>query len=215
MARVMTIMVLVGIGAAVALVATTLPWWATLTMLVLGAGALVALVPLLIGAGLRGVARSLFEAKSRVLRGATARVHSAEWCDRPACLDEDDDCSLACDEIDEDARFLAVEVTVTPGSCDGPMEHWDPWDLVLVPFDAEVSMEQLEREDKDEVFAEPADAHMVSGEEADKVIGEHRVRLVFVCPQELSGRVKFRYFFEAFGGFDLPPAGDGAAQRAA
>jgi hypothetical protein len=38
----------------------------------------------------------------------------------------------------------------------------------------------------------------------DKLTGPARLRAVFACPDALRGRVKFRYYFEAFGDLTLP-----------
>ena len=134
-----------------------LQWWqailasaATFVMLVLSAKYL---VRYFVGS-LADIAKGLFEAKSRVLRNATADIQSvkpatlpqevAEWIENaeiPSTDPDDEGPDLAeIDRIRNQTRWFTVEATIFPDAkAARSMTHWDIDDLRLVPFEKEIS----------------------------------------------------------------------------
>jgi hypothetical protein len=75
---------------------------------------------------------------------------------------------------------------------------------MLVPLDLGNEVKEA-----DEQSATIERMRMVDGqggetEDFDKIMGPGRFKAVFACPLGLTGRVKFRYYFEAFGDLLLP-----------
>jgi hypothetical protein len=138
--------------------------------------------------------QGLFDVKSRVLRGATADVHVV----RPTTLPAGDPESL---------RWYEVEATVFPDpSQAGPMSHWDVHDLRLVPATAAPPSPFARREEEYEPH------EMVLVEEGKpvipvdgKVTGPRRLRFRVGMPSAVRD-LQFRYYFEQFGPFRIPPA---------
>ena len=110
-----------------------------------------------------------------------------------------------------DERFVLVEFTITPRIAlgEGRMSYYDPSELMLVPFETKVSKKRAKNPAEDD--SEAAHARSVRQmdkndveREVDKITGPARLQVVFALPPTLSGRVKFRYYFESFGDFLLP-----------
>ena len=85
------------------------------------------------------------------------------------------------------------------------MQFYDPSELLLVPLDAKVNFD----DDPTTGGANVLQLHLIDDagvpqEVEDKITGPAHLRVVFSCPPDLRGRVKFRYYFEAFGDFALP-----------
>ena len=174
---------------------------------------------------------AMFEAKSRVLRGATAEVHSVEAAPvpPPRAVDQDDEDEDADDddddegegeeEEDETPRELAyyrIDVTIKPAAdTDTPMSHWDVGDLCVVDFNAKplkLDMsgdgEKNEADDPGEGFHFHDVQVMRDGtlhpDEDSKYAGEQRLNVLVGVPPELR-ELKFRYYTEQFGRIVLPP----------
>ncbi|MBI1374641.1 MAG: hypothetical protein GC159_18135 [Phycisphaera sp.] len=85
--------------------------------------------------GIKRFAVGMFTAKSMVLRGATAVVHSVEIADAPdygGGFDGDDA------EPDGPRRYYRIDVTITPKpQRNTPFGLWEPAELTIVPGDTE------------------------------------------------------------------------------
>jgi hypothetical protein len=140
-------------------------------------------------------ARGLFGERGQVLRGATADVHAV----RPTSPPADDLPGL---------RWYEVEATIFPDpSQSDPTNLWDLTALRLVPADASPPTP----------FSEPARGEyrphdLVLLEEGKPVIsvdgqvtGPRRLRFRFGVPPAVHD-LQFRYDFEQFGLFRIPPA---------
>lgn len=191
------------------------PGWAVFLIVVGEVVAMRYLVPFAIGLGLKRFAMGVIQQKSQVLRNAAVHVYSVERTTVPAELNErliEESSELQPGEqelIDVPGpagRYVLVDFTITPQSNHSPMKSWEPVELMLIPSLQNVAVS----EDDDKLSATVAQVEIVqeNGEvirEFDKVEGKTRLRAIFNCPPLLSGRVKFRYYFETFGDLLLPP----------
>jgi hypothetical protein len=206
-----------------------LPWWGTLLVVVAEFALLGKLGPWLIKRQVQGFAKRMFLTKSDVLKGAQVHVWRVEpvySADPPApvagLIEQDGspvgetpaDPSPTDDDADEadrvEGRLVLIEATVTPLPGQGQMQHWDPAEITLVPFDADVSYEATEKTDG----SPPDEAHLKRlsliddhGQEVvdlDKLAGPARLRMIFDVPTLLTGRAKLRYYFNALGDVRLP-----------
>src|SRR5687768_2172424 len=132
-----------------------LKWWQALIVIVAIIFALVMAFKLIIRSFIGNIGKAMmagFEMKAKVMRGATAQVHSVEAAPvpPPRVIDqdeEDDDEDEKGDEDDEpdddddedeedeharDLAYYRIDVTIRPGDAEGPMTHWDVSDLVVV-----------------------------------------------------------------------------------
>lgn len=140
-------------------------------------------------------AKGLFGDRSQVLRGATADVHAV----RPTSPPADDRPGL---------RWYEVEVTIFPDpSRADPTSLWDLTALRLVPADAAPPSPFAERKGD-----EYGPHGLVLVEEGKPVIsvdgqvtGPRRLRFRVGVPTAVHD-LQFRYFFEQFGPFRIPPA---------
>ncbi|MCX5659289.1 MAG: hypothetical protein NTW19_06145 [Planctomycetota bacterium] len=178
-------LILVGIVVTLAVLALTL----YLAGLFLGpwgvAGALVAFVILapivlkLVGKRLlQRFAIGLFDSKSRVLRDATAVIHSVTPADAPSIDldtptpgsapgttpddseaaeggddegdDVDDEPARTTKKIDLNQHYYHIDATIKPKPADGKFQHWDLDDLTLVPFDLKIERSADAAESDDE-----------------------------------------------------------------
>jgi len=195
-----------------------LPWWGTLLVIIGEIVGLRFLIPRLFALGIKRVFLGMFVTKSRVPQGAMVHVHAVELkqpqADRQTIIEPAGENLLAqrepedADDVDAGKRLVQIEFTLTPKPRTSRMTHWEPAELLLVPFDSEIDM----REDptsNDAVAGQVKAVSLIgeSGEEIDefdKITGKARLRMIFACPSTLSGRVKFRYYFETFGDVMLP-----------
>ena len=219
------IIILIAIPAIASQYLTT---WGTILVIVAEAAALLIGGPKLLSWGLKRAMLGLFMTKSRVLRNAGIHVHRVEATERSADppraeaaatesseasseSEIEDDEQKDEDEDDDtlapaDHRFVLVDFTITPKPAQSKMSHWEPGELMLVPFDSKVDPEH----DTDSKVSANADRIRLveeSGQETedfDKIVGPAHLRAVFAIPPALSGRVKFRYYFEQFGDIVLP-----------
>ena len=140
-------------------------------------------------------ARGIFGERGQVLRGATADVHTVRPTDPPA----DDRPGL---------RWYEVEATIFPDPTQaGPTNLWDLTALRLVPADAAPPTP----------FAEPTGDEYVPHELVlleegkpvisvdGRVTGPRRLRFRVGVPPAVRDLL-FRYDFEQFGPFRIPPA---------
>jgi hypothetical protein len=114
------------------------------------------------------------------------------------------------DEETKNNRYVLIDFTITPPPASGQMQFYDPSELLLVPFNSRIS--PTEDPAADGVSASAHDLTLIdeSGgatKDFDKLTGPSHLRVTFQCPQSLRGRVKFRYYFEAFGDLTLPGNG--------
>lgn len=191
-----------------------LPWWGTLIFVLVEGVVLVKGIPKLLGAAVGGVAKRLFETKSVVLRDATVTLHDVREVSRPAGAAADREVENDEEDWDDEedgpeaARYIEIDCTVIPAPPIGPMQHWDPFELQLCPFDKPTAFNADDDGDENDeasvhdVHALDDDGHAV--EIDGKLTGSHRLRLVFACPATLQGRAKLRYYFESLGDIALP-----------
>lgn len=135
--------------------------------------------------------KGLIDVKSRVLRGAAVDVHAV----RPVRSGER-----------PELRWYEVEATVFPDpSQAGPMSHWDVGVLRLVPAaspPAPFARREEEYEPRELVLLEDGKpVILVDG----KVTGPRRLRFRVGVPNAVHD-LQFRYYFEQFGPFRIPPA---------
>jgi hypothetical protein len=198
-----------------------LPWWGTLLVILGEAFVLVLGGPKLVKYGFKRFALGLFQTKSRVLKDAGVHVHRVEATTKPvreaasaAALpdaddaDDDEEAESPAPAEPDNNRYVLVEFTLTPQPNQSKMAYYDPSELMLIPFDAKVKM------DEDPTSSGGAEAnvdtlHLIDdagGEttDFDKLTGRSHLRAVFACPPTLRGRVKFQYYFETFGDLLLP-----------
>jgi hypothetical protein len=151
--------------------------------------------------------------KGQVLRGAAVDVHAVRRIAPPAdllpVLDADRD-RPPPDPVPRD--WYEVEVTLFPApDAPGPMTHWEPGDLILVPADTPdvVSPADIGRP-VDEVGLDRVwlveDGRAVEPD-AGKYHGPQRLRFTAGFPAGIR-EWKFRYYFEQFGRVRLPTSAD-------
>lgn len=113
----------------------------------------------------------------------------------------------APEEKSDGKRYVLIDFTLTPKPGSSKMQHYEPSELVLVPIGYVIEL----KEDPTSGGAEASVDEIKRVEESgaqedgyDKYTGPGRYRAVFAVPPTLSGRVKFRYYFESFGDVTLP-----------
>ena len=191
-------LVVLAVVAALAAAFTFLPWWAGVALVVgLGLAA-----KLLIGTVFRRFFVGMFEAKSAVLRGASARLHAVSVAPEPKRDFDDDFVDEDVQEIDDaprDYRYIDVTIEVPERdaeSGDCGMMLWEPEELMVVPSDAKPGRDFEDEHD----FADVHSVEMMEGGdwvmlEGEKVFGTQRVRLhVGVTPG--VDEFRLRYYFE-------------------
>jgi hypothetical protein len=104
-------------------------------------------------------------------------------------------------------RYVLVDFALTPSPGSSKMRFYEPSELLLVPIDAKIRMN--EDPTSDGQSASVSDIKVVDGagneqDGFDKYDQPLRFRATFACPPTLRGRVKFRYYFESFGDLLLP-----------
>ncbi|CAA9431601.1 MAG: hypothetical protein AVDCRST_MAG64-3532 [uncultured Phycisphaerae bacterium] len=143
----------------------------------------------------------------------------------PAGIVEDGAAEDAAADDDESSggvprHHVLVDFTITPRLGASRMQFYDPSELLLVPFDAPIDMNEREDPTTSDRAAGVERVWLVDeqGNETkdfDKITGAARLRAVFACPPGLGGRVKFRYYFEGFGDLVLPAPPPGATATGA
>lgn len=149
------------------------------------------------------MAKEAMSGPTRVLRGATADVHSVKFTDPPR---------EAADTGDlQPPRWYLIEVTIFPDPQQAkPTDSWSVYTLSLVPSDPRTS---------DEDTSGPVELYdmqlLTNGVAADPrdgiVTGPQRLRFVAGVPREVRA-VQFAYGFERFGLIRLPQALPGASR---
>ena len=170
---------------------------------------------------LKNLAKGMFDAKSRVLRNATADIHTVKPTEMPQVVRnllaearegngeefegaEVDDADLAM----KDHAWFQIEATIFPDASQAKeMQHWDLDDLRLIPFDTPKSdFTDDDREDGDEFdlhdVALIRDEDAIKSEES-KFHGPQRLRFAVGVPRDVR-ELKFQYYFEQFGHIKLP-----------
>jgi hypothetical protein len=167
--------------------------------------------------GMGDTIKQIADFKSRVLRGATADVHSVRRVEPPRHLADPDPDDDEPPEPGDVGEFLAeienrdwyeIEATIFPDPAPaGPMKSWDPYELMFVPID-EGPLDELADDAHDrDVLVEQVrvvrDGEAVELGDASMVRGPQRLRVLAGFPKRL-GAVKFRYYYEDFGRVELP-----------
>lgn len=221
MCRLILMLLLAGVlilGTAIFLLFYLLPWPAalplTLLLLFLTPFAVKFLAVRLAKRFMGNLLTGMVDAKSRVLRNARAEVHAVRRTDPPPraahAVESVDDTGGGGIEVLTPHRYVLVDVTITPAASRGGMSHWEPSELVLVPFDQEVRPADVLSGQDDDAPQYPAeDVQLVQhGQPAADDIGKHqgavRLHLVFALPPDAPRRLKFRYYLETFGEVKVP-----------
>lgn len=168
--------------------------------------------------GIEGFAVNMIRTKSQVLRGASADIHSVRPIAEPPEMTDDevepDEDMIDSERVQIPMNWYEVDVSIyPPTNPNGPMTHWNVDDLILIPFDVDVS-EDMESLQSSEQFGMVNLMTVENGEARDlddgQVTGPLRFRFDIAIPRGIR-EVKFRYFFESFGRIRLPdprlPAG--------
>ncbi len=195
----LTVLVVVSVLAVV-----YLPTWAaglTIAVCLVAAG-------FLVRSGMRWLVNAVFEAKSKALLDARAEAHRIDETERPAeARDRQAPEPAASGEA---SRYLLMEVTITPSPEVDPPLPWEPHELLLVPFDREVSPGSAAPGSGDDPETNRGSVHsarlvaadgQTSEAAPDQLTGEQRLQLVFACPPGLGRRVKLQYYFTSLGDF--------------
>jgi hypothetical protein len=183
-----------------------LPWWGVVAFLLAAFYSL----KLLGGWFLNRLIMLPFQAKGRVLKGATLVVHSIEPAKAPPpkqltynAADERVEGESEADESASDdgpREWYQLKITVTPKPSTGAFQHWEPGELRLtrpgLPWD--------ESDDaclvKDVEIEQDGAFHDHDGL---KFHGEQRLRLLMGV-QPGTTRLVCRYYFETFGEVNVP-----------
>ena len=198
-------LIALGVLAAVVAALKVVPWWAGVGLVVaLGASA-----KFLIGRVFRNAALGLFETKSAVLRGASARLHAITEAPEPK-PDFGDDFDFEGDDDGDALEALPrvwryVDVTVEVPEHDGSsdcamaMTMWEPDELMIVDPSAR-SGKAKDLEGFDDEVGDVHQVHVMQGGnwvplEGDKVVGSQRLRLHVGVKPGVDG-FKLRYYFE-------------------
>ncbi len=120
-----------------------LPWWGAILAFAGLAVVGFVLVPKLISRGISRIGMGLFETKSKVLRDAQVTIHATQWTEKPDRSSIEDDDEYYEEEDDSSLRFLLVEATITPKPGQSEMQHYEPLEMMLVPFDKPVGPESF------------------------------------------------------------------------
>jgi len=209
-----------------------LQWWQALIVIVAMIFAMAFGLKLIIRSFLSNIGKAMiagFEIKAKVLRGATAEVHSVEAAPVPPPrvieqakdVDDEDDDEDEDEEEDEadsededeeeerDLNYYRIDVTIRPGAQEGPMTHWDVSDLCVADFKAPPVTFSPDGDDNagegfhfhDVQIFEDGQLHP---DEEGKYQGEQRLNILVGVPPGLR-ELKFRYYTEQFGRIVLPP----------
>jgi hypothetical protein len=161
------------------------------------------------------MAKGLFDAKSKVLRNASVDVHSVRSTSPPLALteqlndpntDEFERAEAAADL--QNLRWYEIEASIFPDANQaGPMQHWDYYDLRIVPEDAP-PRGMWNAGDSDDSESELHHLRVVENGESrepleDKPSGPRRLHFVAGLPAHVKA-AKFQYYFEQFGHIALP-----------
>jgi hypothetical protein len=197
----LAVIVLVGLPV---LASRFLPWWGT-CLAIVGEGVLLVVVgPKLVALAIKRFAVGLFKTKSEVLKGAAVHVHSVDSSTKPVEPDESAPDTEDPGEPPDDSRYVLIDFTLTPLSGTSKMNHWEPGELMLVPFDLPNDAKEVDHLSASIVELKMIDEVGNETEDFDKIVGPGRFKATFACPRQLTGRVKFRYYFEGFGDVMLP-----------
>jgi hypothetical protein len=154
-----------------------------------------------------------FKAKGAVLRGASIEVHyvvPAEPPEPPAQPGTGEvDAEAETDEAKEDATprtWYFLDVTITPNPPKGKFTMWEPGELRLVKPETE----SPEDEDNSCRIAKVQiyDGQAFQDDEGLKFGGPQYLRLHIGVDPAIS-RLRFLYYFEAFGDIAIPSATPG------
>ena len=216
MKRLIALLVLALLVAAVVVALRSLPWWAIVAGLVV----LVVIGKLLLPRLLKKLFLAPFRAKGAVLRGATATIHGVSATEAPAKksltaesdVDESsgqdsDENESAAGKPKEPRLHYLLEVTITPGQTDGPFGLWEPGEIMLVRPESVLRPESDEADDSDDSCEVGSIQYQEDGEWKDddglKFGGPQRLKMQLAA-QPGARQLKFRYYFEEFGLVQLP-----------
>lgn len=162
------------------------------------------------------MAKGMVDQKSRVLRNATADVHSVRGSAPPEefsrmvddpDVDDYDRAEAAADLTN--LNWYEVEVTIIPDAAQaGAMVHWDLDDLRLVAADTPPPQMFGQNEGDEPTDFGLYDLRVIEDGEAvlpedTKPSGLRRLRFTVGLPSSVRA-AKFQYYFEQFGRINLP-----------
>ncbi|MGL6074644.1 MAG: hypothetical protein ACRC8S_10830 [Fimbriiglobus sp.] len=206
-----------------------LSWWQAI--LVSGAvfASIILIGKLLIKRFFRGIvdsAREVMDERSRILRNATADVHSVKVTQMPDEIRQQMRQAIAdAEDADEDPPefpeydnmvWAEIELTIFPDPKAEAQDNegWDIDSLKLVPLDAKkISFNMLDMDDNDEEGDKEYSFYEIrlvsNGEARDwdgtEITGMQRILFVTGVPRG-TRLLKLQYFFEHFGRVEIPPA---------
>jgi hypothetical protein len=225
MTRLIQLLLLLIVAFAVLLVLAIryLPWWGSLLFIAGTFGGLYLFFRFAFGRILQSIFLIPFKAKGAVLRNASVQIHSVEFATAPERQGDDDNLEEgndveenekdADDENHEDEDdggnespaqdFYRIDVTISPTFRSQSFRHWEPSELLLMPANANPTPDA-------DYGSSVSDVELFHNgafgpDEAGKYFGPQRVRILFEVPIDFPRRVKFRYYFESFSEFVLPP----------
>ena len=215
-----------------------LEWWQALIVIVALIFAIVFGAKLVIKSFIGNIGKAMmagFEMKAKVMRGATAEVHSVEAAPVPPPRvidqaqddddeDDEDDEDYDADEDHEDddddddgepnrnRAYYRIDVTIRPGPEEGPMTHWDVSDLVVVDSKARPLSFTPGEDDDGSGVGEGFHFHDVQILQDGKLRPEEEGKYqgeqrlsILVGVKPAVRELKFRYYTEDFGRVVLPP----------
>jgi hypothetical protein len=194
MMKLILLLVMIGVVAALVGAVKVFGWWAVLVIPVVG----LVLAKLVLGRLVKRLFMMPFKAKGAVLRGARAQVHGVSPTSAPVGEDG---------ETLEDAAsrdFYEVEATITPAAdTKGSFQLWEPGELRLVPpgykpedDSSDDAVEIAKLEIQQDGAWQP--------EEGMKYPGPQRLRLTAGVKRGGPRQLRFQYYFEMFGTVSLP-----------
>jgi hypothetical protein len=182
-----------------------LPAWGFLLALV----GVFLLVMLVLNVGTNRITTSLFmipfKAKGAVLRKASAEVHSVEAAEAPSESRRGEHAGDGKPPAREEPReYYRVDVTITPRPALGRFKHWEPGELLVVPYGAKVTANDDTTDASGPETLEVFENGRFGPDEGYKYFGPQRLRMLVSVPPGAPRRLKFRYYLEAFGDVRLP-----------
>ena len=207
-----------------------LQWWQALIVVFAMIFGMILCMKLVVRSFVSNIGKAMFSAfeiKAKVLRDATAEIHSIEAVPVPPppvidqAGEEDEDESDADEEPKRNLNYYRIDFTIRPTNGEGPMHHWDVSDLCVVDVNAPALNLKLadDNDDAGEGFhlddVQILQDGQMQPEEDGKYQGTQRLSAVVGVPPGLR-ELKFRYYTEQFGRIVLPPPyprdDDGAGQ---
>jgi len=198
MKKLVLLLVVAGLLAGAVWAVRNLPWWA-LVLLFVGL--------LLLGKfAIKGLLKRLilvpFKMKGAVLHNAIVQVHSVVPSQAPTKTDGDSEST----EPNVPRRYFTLDVTIQPSQAPGKFTHWGPGELMLTRADFVFNPNDEESKEDDACRIEEVHYEEDGAFKADeglKFAGPKRLKMTLAVREGVD-KLKFQYYFEQFGGVQLP-----------